>query len=226
MSHTAANSTTCAPRRRGTAKQATTRREGQDLLQSSQSGDPTGHSMCTSRGLAKLKYMDIKLILDQKAVENKRGTLTTREIQLLVQEIHNHPKECKLDLGTREKEMEAMKRKIKRYNIAQLGDIPLEQDDRTMQILVCQMGGCASIKTREIKIAATERLIRKYDVNLCLFMELNFNWSKVNSSANLASWFQEEERETRCITAHNTEENNIVFGKHQPGGKGKLYRNK
>jgi hypothetical protein len=52
--------------------------------------------------------------------------------------------------------MEAMKRKIKRYNIAQLGDIPLERDDETMQILVSQMGGCASVKTREIKIAATE----------------------------------------------------------------------
>jgi hypothetical protein len=113
--------------------------------------------MCASRGLAKLNYMDVKLILDQKAVENKQGTLTTREIQLLVQEIHNRQEECKLELGTREREMEAMKRKIKSYNIAQLGDISLEQDDRTIQILVCQMGGCASIKTRrEIKIAATE----------------------------------------------------------------------
>jgi hypothetical protein len=81
--------------------------------------------MCASRGLAKLNYMDIKLILDQ-AVENKRGTITTREIQLLVQEIHNRCEERELDLGTREKEMEAMKRKIKRYNIAQLGAIPLE----------------------------------------------------------------------------------------------------
>ncbi len=115
--------------------------------------------------------MDIKLILDQKAVEKKWGTSTTREIQLLVQEIHDRHEECTLDLGTREKEMEAMKRKIKRYNVAQLGDIPLEWDDRTMQILVCQIGGCASVETREIKIAATERLIRKYDVNLCLFME-------------------------------------------------------
>jgi hypothetical protein len=56
--------------------------------------------MCASGGLAKLNYMDIKLILDQKAVENKQGTLTTREIQLLVQEIHDYCEECKLDLGT------------------------------------------------------------------------------------------------------------------------------
>ena len=53
------------------------------------------------------------------------------------------------------------------------------------------------------KIASTKRLIQKYNVNLCLFMELNFNRSKVNLSANLASCFQYKERETRCVTAPN-----------------------
>jgi hypothetical protein len=57
------------------------------------------------------------------------------------------------------------------------------------------MGGCASRETREIKIVATEQLIRKYDISFCAFMELNFNWTKVNSSTNLASWFHEEEHE-------------------------------
>ena len=56
-----------------------------------------------------------------------------------------------------------------------------------MRILVSQMGGCASAKSREIKILATKDLIRQYDINLCAFMELNFDWTKVNSSANLAS---------------------------------------
>ncbi len=92
-----------------------------------------------------------------------------------------------MELGTRDREMAAMQKKIERYNVAQLGGLPREQEDRTMQILVCQMGSCASMETREIKIEATEQLIKKYDVNLCLFMELNFNWSKVNSLANLAS---------------------------------------
>jgi hypothetical protein len=39
---------------------------------------------------AKLNYMDIKQILDRKTIENKQGTLTMGEIQLLVQEIHDH----------------------------------------------------------------------------------------------------------------------------------------
>ncbi len=119
-----------------------------------------------------------------------------------------------------------MQKKIERYNVAQLGDLPREQEDGTMRILVCKMGGCASMETREIKIEATKRPIKKYVVNLCLFMELNFNWSKVNSLANLASWFRNEERETRCVTVHNIKENNTVFGKHQPGGTGMLCRHK
>jgi hypothetical protein len=86
------------------------------------------------------------------------------------------------------------------------------------------MGGCASMEMREKKIAATERLIRKYDINACAYMELNFNWSKVNSSANLASWFQEDGRELRLVTAHNKMEFNEVFGKHQPGGTGLVCR--
>jgi hypothetical protein len=49
-----------------------------------------------------------------------------------------------------------MQKKIQQYNVVQLGDIPTEREDGTMRILVCQMGGCASAKTREIKIAATE----------------------------------------------------------------------
>jgi hypothetical protein len=46
----------------------------------------------------------------------------------------------------------------------------------------------------------------------------------VNSSANLASWLQEEEHELRLVTAHNTTEFNELFGKHQPGGTGMVCR--
>jgi hypothetical protein len=81
------------------------------------------------------------------------------------------------------------KEKKPKYNVEQLGDIPLERDDGTMRVLVSQMGGCASLETQEIKKSATEQLIRKYDIKFCAFMELIFNWTKVNSSANLASWF-------------------------------------
>ena len=117
-----------------------------------------------------------------------------------------------------------MEKKLTKYNMERLGDIPLEREDGTMRVLVSQMGGCASMETRKIKIAATEHLIRKYDINFCAFMELNFNWTKVNSSANLASWLQEEEHELQLVTAHNMTEFDKLFGKHQPGGTGMVCR--
>jgi hypothetical protein len=82
--------------------------------------------------------------------------------------------------------MKAMEKTLAQFNVEQLGNVPIQQEDRMMRILVCQMGGLASKEVREFKIAATERLIKKYNINVCLCKELNFNWSKVNLLANLA----------------------------------------
>jgi hypothetical protein len=83
--------------------------------------------MCASRGyLAKLNYLDIKQLLDRKAIENKRGTLTNKEIKLLVKEFHNRQTEGKLQQGIAETEMRATKKKIQRYNVEQLGEVLIE----------------------------------------------------------------------------------------------------
>ena len=131
--------------------------------------------------------MNIKTMLDRRQALNKNGTLTDSEIKLLVKEWHDNRREEELNALTVVMEMKAMEKNLEKYNVEQLGELPIEREDGTMRLLVNQMGGCASMETREIKIAATERLIRKYDINVCAFMELNFNWAKVNSSANLAS---------------------------------------
>ena len=181
--------------------------------------------MCGRGGyLAKLNYMDIKNMLDRQQVLRKKGTLTDGEIKSLVKEWHDTRTEAELNNVTVEMEMTAMAKKLQRYNVERLGELPTEREDGTMRVLVSQMGGCASMETREIKMAATEKLIRIYDINLCALMELNFNWSKVKSSANLALWLQDEERELRSITAHNTTESDEIFGKHQPGGTGMICR--
>ena len=36
-----------------------------------------------------------------------------------------------------------MEAKLEKYNVDQLGEIPIEREDETMRIMVCQMGGCA-----------------------------------------------------------------------------------
>ncbi len=75
MSSTVAQRTTGTPKRWGAAKQATTCREDQESLRSfQQSVQPLGHFMYGSKGkLAKLNYMDIKLLLNRCIVKNKRA---------------------------------------------------------------------------------------------------------------------------------------------------------
>jgi hypothetical protein len=68
--------------------------------------------------------------------------------------------EGKLKQGVAETKMRAIKIKIQCHNVEQLGEVPTEREDGTMRIIVCQMGGCASSKMREIKIVVTERLIQ------------------------------------------------------------------
>jgi hypothetical protein len=74
--------------------------------------------MCGSRGkLAKLYYLDNKQLLDRGIAQNKRGTLTSREVKLLVQEIHYRRQEDELWQGTVDAEMSTMQWKIQKYNV-------------------------------------------------------------------------------------------------------------
>jgi hypothetical protein len=96
-----------------------------------------------------------------------------------------------------------MEEKLNKYNVPTLGEVPTQREDGSFRILVCQISGCSGKEVRELKlkIAAMERLINKYEINLSALMELNYNWATVASSANLASWFRHEEREVRSAAA-------------------------
>ncbi len=69
-----------------------------------------------------------------------------------------------------EMEIKRTEKKITKYKVE-----PIEREDGTIRVLVSQRGGWASRETREFKITATEQLILKHDINVCLLMELNFN---------------------------------------------------
>jgi hypothetical protein len=165
--------------------------------------------------------MDIRKIMDKRSVQQKKGLLTDAEIQKLVTEWQDERGEEDLDQATIDREVKTMEEKLNKYNVPPLGEVPTQREDGSFRILVCQMGGCSGREVRELKIAATERLINKYEVNLSAFMELNYNWATVASSANLASWFRHEEREVRSVAAHNQHETTT---RHQPGGTGMVCR--
>ena len=85
------------------------------------------------------------------------------------------------------------------------------------------MGGCSGKEVRELKIAATERLLNKYKRNLSAFMELNYNWTTVDSLVNYASWFCHKDRELRLAAANNIHKTTT---RHQPGGTDMVCRHK
>jgi hypothetical protein len=141
--------------------------------------------------------MDIRKIIDRQLIQQKKSLLMDAEIQKLVTEWQDGCGEAELDQATINREVKTMEKKINTYDVATLGEVPTQREDGSFRILVCQMGGCSGLEVRELKIAATEILINKYEVNLSVFMELNYNWATVASSANLASWFRQEEREVQ-----------------------------
>jgi hypothetical protein len=159
---------------------------------------PVGRNRDSSKKLlTTLNYLEIKQMMDRRLTQQKQGKLMDAEIKGLVKEWHDQRREGDLNQAIVDREMKTMKAKLAKYNVEQLGEIPIEREDGTMRIMVCQMGGCAGKEVREIKMSTTEKLIQKYNINLVACMELNFNWSKVSSSANLASWLDQEERETK-----------------------------
>ncbi len=60
--------------------------------------------------------------------------MTEREIQMLVKDWHDRRLEG--DLRTIEMETKLMEKKLRKYNVEQIGEMPLEWEDGTMRILV------------------------------------------------------------------------------------------
>ncbi len=148
-----------------------------------------------TKNSGKLNYTEIKKLVDRRIVQNKKGILVGSEIQQLVKKWLDQRVKKDLNQATVEMKMKAMESAVQEINVPHLGHTPIVHEDSSMQIIVCQMGGCARPKVREFKIAALEKLVKKYNINLYVFMELNYNWSKVNSSPNLDSWFRNKVRE-------------------------------
>jgi hypothetical protein len=147
--------------------------------------------------------------------------LSDAEIQKLVMEWQDVQGKAELNQATINREVKTMEAKLNKYNMATLGEIPTQCDNGAFRILACQMGGCLGKEVRELKVASTERLITKYEINLSTFMELNYNWATVDSLANLASWFRQEEREIRSAAANNCHKTQT---RHQLGGTGMVCR--
>jgi hypothetical protein len=77
--------------------------------------------------------------MDRWSGQQKKGKLTDAEIKGLVKEWYNRRTEGELNKAVVDREMKSIESKLKKYNVTQLGAIPIKQEDRSMRILVCQM---------------------------------------------------------------------------------------
>ncbi len=85
-------------------------------------------------------------MLDRQQAFNKKGTLTDGEIKSLVNEWHDKRSEEELNALTVAMEINAMEKKLAKYNVKQLGEIPIKIEDSTMRVLVSQMGSAQAWK--------------------------------------------------------------------------------
>jgi peroxiredoxin family protein len=79
--------------------------------------------------------------MDRRSTQQKKGKLTDAEIKGLVNKWHNQRREGDLNKAVVDREMKTMEAKLEKYNVDQLGEMPIEREDGTMRIMVCQMGG-------------------------------------------------------------------------------------
>ncbi len=81
--------------------------------------------------------------MERRLVQLKKGLLTNMDTRKLITEQQDEWEESELDHATIDKEIKTMERKLDKYNVPPLGDIPTRRDNGSFRILVCQMGGCS-----------------------------------------------------------------------------------
>jgi hypothetical protein len=78
--------------------------------------------------------MEIKNMLDRQQALNKKGMLTDGEIKSLVKEWHDKRVEEDLNALTVSMEMKAMEKKLMKYDVEKLKEMPIEREDGTMRV--------------------------------------------------------------------------------------------
>ncbi len=90
--------------------------------------------------------------MDRWSAQQIKGKVTDAEIKSLVKEWYDRRTKGDLKKAVIDREMRAMEAKLAKYNVEQLGEIPIMQKDGPMRILVCQTGGCMGKEVRQKKI--------------------------------------------------------------------------
>ncbi len=82
--------------------------------------------------LARLNFLEIKKLMDRWSAQQKKGKVTDAEIKGLVKKWYDRRREGDLNkvVIVIDQEMQAMEEKLVKYNVEQLGEIPITREDR------------------------------------------------------------------------------------------------
>ena len=94
-------------------------------------GKPLGQkdNLCFRKGASQLNYMEIRKIMGRRTVQQKKGLLRDAQIQKLVSEWQDEQCEADLNQATINREVKTVEEKLKKYNVAALGEVPPQRED-------------------------------------------------------------------------------------------------
>ena len=119
-------------------------------------------------------------------------------------------------------EEQQIKRRLEKYYVPSLGELPMKKPDGFRRFMATQLNGTATPAIRKAKIEQCTQLINKYDVDVQSYVEHGLNMAHFKASQTFDSFF-EAEVELRSVTGHNKNEDPGT--PHQQGGTGLLATN-
>ena len=87
--------------------------------------------------LPRMAYNDIQRIMQKRELQQKKGLLTDREVEVIVQKWKDDREMEELDPDTVAKEVKRLEEsKFKRYNVPMIGNVPDEKPEVCVCVLI------------------------------------------------------------------------------------------
>jgi len=94
-----------------------------------------------------------------------------------------------------------------RWHVPRLGHLTTDRPQGVFRLMSGQVNGASTNISRDKKVSQISNIIDTWDVQGGCLQEIGINWSYLEHSRNMTSWFRFDRREAKTITAHNTHEN-------------------
>ena len=107
----------------------------------------------------------------------------------------------------------------KMYHVPRIGRLPEDKPHGVFRFMSCQFNSLSTPSVRARKVALVQRLVNEFEINAVCGSELGVNFSNVDASNSLASWFERDSPyPVQSVTSHNI--HSPGQSRHLQGGTG------